>query len=65
MADTKKSTQPWKAQAKATRRLAAETRQAEHDKLTPREKLKKLDRYGFDAKRERARLQEALRREDK
>ncbi len=45
---------------KSTKREEAEERQAEHDKLTPQQKIDKLDRKfgkGIGAKKERAKLQ--------
>lgn len=43
-------------QAKAQRKLEAEQRQAEYNKLTPQQKLAKLDAGGFTATKERAKL---------
>ena len=41
---------------KKIKRDGAESRKVEHDKLTPQQKLDQLDKHGFTAKRERARL---------
>jgi hypothetical protein len=65
MAEEKKQSKrknkgPWKSQVQAQRRKDAEARQAEYDKLTPQQKLTNLDRYGFQAKRERARISKQL-----
>jgi len=43
-------------QQKAQRKLEAETRQAEYNKLTPQEKLARLDAGGFTASKQRAKL---------
>jgi hypothetical protein len=45
-----------RAQDKAQRRSEAAARQAEHDKLSVKEKLAKLDAAGHAAVKERARL---------
>lgn len=42
------------------RRLQAETRNAEFAKLTPEQKLAKLDAGGFAAKKQRAKIQASL-----
>lgn len=47
-------------QAQAQRKLEAETRQAEYNKLTPQQKLDLLDAGGFAAKKQRAKLQAQL-----
>ena len=47
---------PWKHQVKAKRRLAAEERQDKHNTLTPQERLANLDKFHFEAKKERAKL---------
>lgn len=45
---------------KAERREEAQARQAAHSKLTPTQKLAKLDLMGYAAKRERAQLQRLI-----
>jgi len=45
---------------KEQRRKEAEARQAEYDKLTPQQKLKRLDDAGLRAKRHRARLEKQI-----
>jgi len=47
---------PWKHVQKQTRRERAEQMQAEYNKLTPEEKLAKLDAGGHRAVKQRARL---------
>jgi len=47
---------PWKSQAVANRRKAAEERQKAHDKLTPQQLLARLDALGLTAVKERAKL---------
>jgi hypothetical protein len=44
------------AQKKAARRAEAEIRAAEYAKLTPKQKLAKLDSGGFRAEKQRSRL---------
>ena len=46
---------------KRIKREGAESRKAEYDKLTPQQKLDQLDKLGFAAKRQRARLHEIIR----
>ena len=41
---------------KRIKREGAESRKVEHDKLTPQQKLDQINKHGFTAKRERARL---------
>ena len=65
MAEEKKQSKrinkgPWKHEVLAQRRKDAEARQVEYDKLTPQQKLAALDRYGFKATRERARIAKQL-----
>lgn len=45
---------------KAERREEAQARQAEHSKLTPKQKLAKLDLMGYSATKERAQLQRLM-----
>lgn len=52
---------PWKHLVQAQRREAAELRQAEYDKLSPSERLAKLDRLHLTAKKERAKLTAAIK----
>ena len=47
---------PVTAQQRQTRREEAEIRQAEYNKLTPSQKLARLDAGGFVARRQRARI---------
>jgi hypothetical protein len=48
------------AEWKRIKREGAEARKIEHDKLTPQQKLEQLDKLGFTAKRERARLNKII-----
>lgn len=48
-------------QRKLQRRQEAEARQAEHDKLSAKEKLAKLDAAGHAAVKERARLAKLIK----
>lgn len=45
---------------RAQKRVQAQTRQSEYDKLTPQQKLAKLDRGGFTATKEREKLAKIL-----
>jgi len=44
-----------------TKRLEAEDRQLNYDSLTPKQKLDKLDRGGFRAVKERARIEALMK----
>lgn len=46
----------WKIYSQAKRREAAEARNVVFNALTVQEKIAKLNRYGFKAKKERAKL---------
>lgn len=50
-----------RAEKKARLRREAEARQAEYDKLTPKQKLDKLNAEAWRAKKQRERLQAQLR----
>jgi hypothetical protein len=52
----RKNKGPWKASAQKERRKSAEERQAKRDKLTAQQQFAALDKAGFTATRERARL---------
>lgn len=62
-ARTRTNKGPWKHIAQRERRKAAEERQALRDQKTPQQQLAHLDKYGFVAKRERARLEAQIKTE--
>jgi hypothetical protein len=51
---------PWKAKQQAGRRKFAEERQAAYDKLTPQQKLDRLDKGNFKATKERTKIQRVI-----
>ena len=56
----RQSNSPWKDQIMQVRREAAEARQKVYDALSPQDKLARLDRYGFRAAKERAKIARKL-----
>lgn len=54
------STTPWKHRVMEQRRADAEARQAEYNKLTPQQKLARLDKLRLSASKERAKLSKKI-----
>lgn len=52
--------QPWKHRVTEMRRKDAEARDAKYHALTPQQKLERLDRHMFVAKKERAKIQKLI-----